>query len=223
MTNLGYPRVRWAKKAASYLSEVDPVLRVLITEYGQYLPKPPIHDGWSSLCRTILFQQLAGSAAQAIQTRWLNSYKKTMKSGYPTPDQVLKSSDSVFRDAGISRQKISYLRSLAEHVSGRQIDFQILQTLSDEEVIEKITNVHGLGEWSAHMFLMSQLRRPNILPVGDLGVRNGMQIAYRINETVTPKKAAEIGANWHPYCSAGAWYMWKVVDGDQDFFNLPIK
>lgn len=223
MTNLGYPRVRWAKKAAAYLAEVDPVLNLLIEKYGQYLPSPPIHDGWSSLCRTILFQQLAGSAAQAIQTRWLNSYEKTMESGYPTPKQVLKSSDSLFRDAGISRQKISYLRSLAEHVSEGQIDFQTLQTLPDSEVIEKITGVYGLGEWSAHMFLMSQLRRPNILPVGDLGVRNGMQIAYQIRETVTPKKASEIGENWRPYCSAGAWYMWKVVDGDQDFFNLPIK
>ena len=211
------------KKAGLYLQEKDPILRTLIERYGFYRPSPPTSDGWSSLCRTIMFQQLAGSAASAIQKRWLASYKRTLESGFPSPRQVLNTRSDVFKAAGVSQQKASYLQSLAEHVESGDLDFDELTSLNDQDVITRITQVHGLGVWSAHMFLMSQLRRPNILPVGDLGVRNGMKIAYQVEGVVTPKVASEIGQRWEPYCSAGSWYMWKVADGDQDFFNDPVN
>ncbi len=117
-----------------------------------------------------------------------------------------------FRAAGVSRQKASYLKDLARHVVDARLDFDDMDALSDDEVIGRLTAVHGIGEWTAHMFLMFQLGRPDILPVGDLGVRKGMQVAYRLRKPPTPARAKKIGAAWSPYASVGSWYMWRVAD-----------
>ncbi|MFN8638732.1 MAG: DNA-3-methyladenine glycosylase 2 family protein [Dehalococcoidia bacterium] len=161
--------------------------------------------------RTILFQQLAGSAARAIQRRFYAIHGAEDR--VPTPAEVLATSDEAFRTAGVSRQKAAYLRDLATHVLDDRLDFDALRRAPDAEVQAAITAVHGLGEWSAHMFLMFELGRPDVLPTGDLGVRAGMRIAYGLEAVPTAKEARVIGEPWAPYRSVGAWYMWRAVEG----------
>ena len=130
----------------------------------------------------------------------------------PSPEQILATSDDDFRATGVSRQKAGYLRDLAQHCADGVLDFEAIRRLSDDEVIEQLTAVRGIGEWSAHMFLMFELGRPDVLPVGDLGVRNGMALAYGLDETPTPKRAREIGEPWAPFRTVGSWYMWRAAE-----------
>lgn len=206
-------RLRFSAAAAyRHLRAVDPVVGALIDEHGPYRPRPAM-DHYESLLRTILFQQLHGKAASAIQERW-----KALYGGrYPTPTELLATTDEAFRGCGISRQKTGYMRDVAERLLSGALDFRHFEQLSDEEIVAQITAVKGLGEWSAHMFLMFQLGRPDVLPVGDFGVRNGMRLAYGLEEMPTPARAKEIGAPWAPYRSVGAWYMWRAVEGDTPF------
>jgi DNA-3-methyladenine glycosylase II len=201
-------------KAYASLRAADPVLAGLIEAHGPYRPRPAM-DHYDSLLRTILFQQLAGAAARTIQRRWLALYGDGPAGGegrYPTPQELLATPDEAFRAAGVSRQKAGYMRSLAEHVLSGDLDFAGIEALPDDEVARRLVAVKGLGEWSAHMFLMFQLGRPDVLPTGDLGVRIGMGIAYGLDGTPTPAQARAIGAPWAPYRSVGSWYMWRAAD-----------
>ena len=193
--------------ALTHLRNADPVLGGLI-ERTPYEMRLRTDEPYASLLRTILFQQLAGAAASAIQRRFFALYGNQDKP--PTPPQLLDSTDELLRSAGISRQKAGYMRDLAMHAVNGTLNFAALPTLPDEEVIAQITAVKGLGEWSAHMFLMFHLGRPDVLPVGDLGVRNGMRLAYGLSETPSPARAREIGAPWAPFRSVGSWYMWRA-------------
>jgi DNA-3-methyladenine glycosylase II len=194
------------KDAEKHLRAVDPVLGSLIDKHGPYGFESR-EDPYHALLRAILFQQLAGAAANAIQKRFHAQYGGQP----PTPEQLLATSEEDLRAAGLSRQKLGYMRDLALHMVEGKLDLAHIQQLDDAEVIRQITAVKGLGEWSAHMFLMFHLGRPDVLPVGDLGVRNGMKIAYGLDESPTPKQALEIGAKWAPYRSVGSWYMWRAV------------
>jgi len=198
-----------AARAYRHLREADPVVGALIEAHGPYRPRPTV-DAWSSLVRTILFQQLAGAAARTIQRRFYALHGDEART--PTPLEVLETSDEAFRSVGVSRQKASYLRDLAAHVLDDRIDFAALEHAPDLEVVQALTAVRGLGEWSAHMFLMFDLGRPDVLPVGDLGVRLGMARAYGLRSTPTPKEALAIGTPWAPYRSVGSWYMWRAVE-----------
>lgn len=188
---------------------MDPQLGDLIDRVGAYDP-PRRDDPWAALVRAILFQQLAGAAAMAIQKRFFALHEPVDVA--PTPTQVLELSDEQFRSAGLSRQKTAYMRDLAAHVADGRLDLSELPELSDEEVIRRVTAVKGLGEWSAHMLLMFHLGRPDVLPVGDLGVRNGMRIVYQLEQSPTPKEALVIGERWAPFRSVGSWYMWRAVE-----------
>jgi DNA-3-methyladenine glycosylase II len=130
----------------------------------------------------------------------------------PSPDEILETTEEQFRAAGVSKQKASYFRDLALHISEGRLDFERIEEQSDDEVIAKLTAVKGIGVWTAHMFLMFHLARPDVLPIGDLGVRNGMRAAYGLEATPTPKQAAEIGERWRPYRSVGSWYMWRAAE-----------
>ena len=193
--------------AYRHFETADPVLAEIIARVGPYALARR-SEPYASLLRTILFQQLAGAAANSIMKRWLALYGDD--GAVPTPEQLLATTDEQFRSTGVSRQKAGYMRDLALHVAGGQLDFKELPKLSDEDVIKRLVAVKGIGEWSAHMFLMFHLGRPDVLPTGDLGVRNGMRIAYNLPETPTPARAREIGAPWAPYRSVGSWYMWRV-------------
>lgn len=208
-------RVRFSlARAYAHLRAVDPVVASLIDEHGPYRPRPSEGaspaDYYNALQRTILFQQLAGPAARSIQRKWFALYSKQDRP--PTPREVLKTTDEEFRASGVSRQKAGYLRDLAAKSLDKTLDFSNLETMSDDEIVERITAVKGLGEWSAHMFMMFTLGRPDVLAVGDLGIRNGMKIAYGLPQTPTPKEALAIGAPWAPYRSVGAWYMYRAID-----------
>ena len=198
-----------AAHAYRRLRAADPVLAALIEAHGPYRPRPG-GDPYGSLVRTVLFQQLAGAAARTIQRRWYALYGDEERA--PLPAAVLSTTDEQFRAAGVSRQKAGYLRDLAQHVLDGRLDFDAMHSLADEEVVAALTAVRGIGERSAHMFLMFELGRPDVLPVGDLGVRNGMRVAYGLPETPTAAQAREIGAPWAPYRSVGSWYMWRAAE-----------
>ncbi len=157
-----------------------------------------------------MFQQLAGAAATTILNRLLALFGADSR--YPTPAELLATSDQDFRGAGVSRQKTGYLRDLAQHMEDGQLGLATLPSASDEEVIERLTSVKGVGVWTAQMFLMFQLGRLDVLPVGDLGVRRGMQVAYGLDELPSLEEATRIGEPWAPYRSVGSWYMWRAVD-----------
>ena len=185
------------------------MLANLIDQHGSYTPRPG-DDAWAALVRAILFQQLAGAAATAIQRKWFAFYGNAEHT--PTPEQILDTSDDDFRTCGISRQKMSYLRDLAVHTVDGRLNLSRLNRMSDDAVITALTQVKGIGEWTAHMHLMFHLGRPDVLPVGDLGVRKGMQAAYGLTDMPTPPEALAIGAKWAPYRSIGSWYMWRAAD-----------
>jgi DNA-3-methyladenine glycosylase II len=197
------------KRAEALLREADPVLGRLIDRHGPYAPRPGT-DPYSSLVRAILYQQLAGAAARAIDRKWRALYSADGRT--PTPAEILGTSDEQFRSAGVSRQKAAYLRDLAQHVADERLDFVAIGRLPDDEVVARLTDVHGIGEWTAHMFLMFELGRPDVLPAGDLGVRKGMQVVYSLEAMPTPSRARDIGAAWAPFRSLGSWYMWRAVE-----------
>ncbi|MCK9485882.1 MAG: DNA-3-methyladenine glycosylase 2 family protein [Dehalococcoidia bacterium] len=208
-------RLRFSAAAAyRHLRQVDPVVGRLIEEHGPYRPRPAM-DHYESLLRTVMFQQLNGRAASAIQERWMGLYGGR----YPTPSELLATTDEAFRAVGVSRQKSGYLRDIAERMLSGALDFRRLDEMSDEAIVEQVTAVKGLGEWSAHMFLMFQLGRPDVLPIGDFGVRNGMRLAYGLREMPSPARAREIGAPWEPYRSVGAWYMWRATEGITEYVS----
>src|SRR5207248_4610953 len=153
------------------------------------------------------FQQLNGRAALTIWNRLAE------KAGSPvTPEGILKLRTPTLRKIGLSQQKASYIRDLAKRTASGELNFDALPALTDEEVIATLTRVKGIGEWTAHMFLIFALRRPNILPTGDYGVRAAMKKAYRMRHLPSLKRMQKIAKSWHPYCSVAAWYLWRSLD-----------
>src|SRR5689334_8707008 len=159
------------------------------------------------LARAIVFQQLSTKAARTIYGRL-----EEVAGGRLTPESIQNLSVGEMRRAGLSRQKLGYIRDLAEHALSGKVDFARLPAMGDEEVIEALTDIKGVGVWTAHMFLIFSLRRPNVLPVGDLGVRMAIQRAYRKRKMPTPKQVEQIAKGWHPYCSYAAWYLWRSLE-----------
>jgi DNA-3-methyladenine glycosylase II len=203
-------RLRFSAGAAyRHLKRADPIVGHLIDQHGPYAPRPTT-DPYASLVRTILFQQLAGAAASTIQRRLYAKFGDETRT--PTPEELLATDDEDFRAVGVSRQKAGYLRDLAQHVVDGELDFEHIDEWPDDEVAAHLIAVKGIGEWSAHMFLMFQLGRPDVLPIGDLGVRIGMRIAYGLDDTPTAKEALVIGEPWHPYASVASWYMWRAAE-----------
>ena len=196
-------------KAYRHLREADPILGELIDRHGPYTPRPS-PDPYAAIVRSVFHQQLAGAAANAIMRRTFAIFGDP--EGTPDPTDFLRAGDDALRAAGLSRQKISYLRDLAQHVVDGRLPFDAVGAMTDAEVIEHLTAVRGIGEWSAHMFLMFHLGRPDVLPTGDLGVRKGMQATYRLRKEPDVKRATKIGAPWAPYRSVGSWYMWRAVE-----------
>ena len=198
--------------AYAHLREADHVLGALIDQFGPHQPRQRT-DPYAALVRAMLYQQLAAAGASAIQRRFYGLYGRGDQP--PTPQELLATNDECLRSAGISRQKIGYLRDLALHVMDGRLNFDVLPVQSDEEVIRSLVTVKGIGEWTAHMFLMFQLGRPDVLPTGDLGVRRGMQWAYHLPGLPDLEETRAIGAPWAPYRSVGSLYMWRVAEAQQ--------
>ena len=181
----------------------------LIDAHGPYTPRPSA-DPYGALVRNVFHQQLGGAAANAIMRRTFALFGDAESA--PAPADFLRATDAELRGAGLSRQKTSYLRDLAQHVVEGRLSLDGLAALDDAAVTAQLTSVRGIGVWTAHMFLMFHLGRPDVLPVGDLGVRKGMQAVYGLAETPDAERATAIGAPWAPYRSVGSWYMWRAVE-----------
>jgi DNA-3-methyladenine glycosylase II len=194
------------RKAILHLKKSDPVLCAIIQKVGPYrmeYGEPTFH----SLAESILYQQLNGKAAVVIFGRF------TAAAGDPvTPEGILKLSDAQMRAIGLSKQKTAYLRDLAQKTKDGLLNFERLAEMSNEEVIEHLTQVKGIGVWTAHMFLMFTLKRPDILPTGDYGIQAAMKKHYRKRKWPKPKDMEKIAKSWAPYRSVACWYLWRSLD-----------
>ncbi|NEN04548.1 DNA-3-methyladenine glycosylase 2 family protein [Diaminobutyricibacter tongyongensis] len=196
------------RQAARILAEQDPVLARLVTEGGLPRFPAPTQTHFAQLVQAITYQQLAGAAARAIHGRLVAALL-----GEVTPERVLATPPETLRAAGLSGAKLASLLDLSEKVLDGTVvlDSRRLGRQSDEEVVTRLTQVRGIGKWSAEMFLMFQLRRLDIWPTGDLGVRKGFALAWRI-ATPTPKQLDALGEPYHPYRSIVAWYCWRATE-----------
>jgi 3-methyladenine DNA glycosylase/8-oxoguanine DNA glycosylase len=198
----------YASDAVAHLKRVDPILGDVIDRVGSYaITRRP--ERFHSLVRAIIFQQLAGRAAQTIFDRFV---KAVGGKRFPTPALLLAASDEVLRSAGLSRGKMSYIRDLATHVNNRALNFHRHARMTDDEIIADLTRVRGIGRWTAEMFLMFNLHRPDVLPVDDLGVRNAVGRLYKMIPAPTAKELREFGERWRPYRSVASWYLWRSYD-----------
>ncbi len=197
------------QEAIVHLKQADPVLAAIIERVGEC--RIDFRDpDFQSLVRSIVYQQLNGKAAAIILARLIGA----LPQGNITPDAILGLTAEQMRAAGLSGQKTAYIRDLAERTRSGEIDFSSFPRMTDEEVIERLTRVKGVGVWTAHMFLIFALRRPNILPTGDFGVRSAIRKAYRMRALPKPARIEKLGRRWHPYCSIASWYLWRSLDGD---------
>jgi DNA-3-methyladenine glycosylase II len=196
-------------RARRLLLRRDPILAAIIKRHGPCgLAAAQRADHLTALVRAIVFQQLSTKAAATIYGRLM----AFMPEGRPEAAIVAALSDERLREAGISRQKAGYLRDLCQHVIGGSLDLDALDRLPDEDVITALTQVKGLGRWSAEMFLMFRLHRPDVLPVGDLGIVNAIRKAYGLRKTPTPDRIRKIGEAWKPYRSVACWYLWRSLE-----------
>jgi DNA-3-methyladenine glycosylase II len=194
------------RKAVNHLKKSDPILRAIIERVGPCSMEfgPP---EFSSLAEAIVYQQLNGRAAVTIFNRF------AALAGDPlSPQGILKLTDEQLRGVGLSKQKSSYLKDLSAKTAAGLLDFARLPGLPDEEVIQHLTQVKGIGVWTAHMFLMFSLRRPNVLPTGDYGVQVAIKKHYKKRKLPKPRDMEKIARAWEPYRSVACWYMWRSLD-----------
>lgn len=195
-------------EAILHLKRSDPVLAGIIERVGEY--RIEFRDpGFQTLVRSIVYQQLSGKAAYTILKRLLEA----VPGGYLTPEAILALTAAEMRALGLSGQKTAYIRDLAERTRSGELNFATFPEMADDDVIEHLTRVKGVGVWTAHMFLIFALQRPNVLPTGDLGVRSAIRKAYRLRDLPKPVRIEKIAKRWHPYCSIATWYLWRSLDG----------
>ena len=195
------------------LSRADSKLARVIRRIGSFptkkqKPQPP----FASLLQAIVYQQLAGKAAATIFGR----VKALGASGFPTPEEILSLDETKLRGAGLSRQKIAAVKDLAaKTLDGTVPPLGKIRRMSEEEIHERLTQVHGIGEWSVQMFLMFRLGRPDVLPVHDYGIRKGFQRVYGHKDVPKPQVILEHGERWRPYRSIASWYLWRALEEKQ--------
>lgn len=194
------------EKGVRTLSRRDPVIRQLAKEHGLPVFRPH-GDYFDTLVEAIVSQQISSVAAKSI----LRKLRDTL-GGFFEPAIMLEVPEEQIRSAGISPQKLGYLRSLAEHAMDGRLEIGRFNELSDEEIIRELTDIKGIGAWTAHMFLIFSLARLDVLPVGDFGVKRGIQLAYGLDEPPKPREIAAFAEEhkWAPYRSIASWYMWRV-------------
>jgi len=204
--------VKASPKAIAALREADPVMARLVDEHSAVvrrdLRRERPGDAYGTLLRSIVGQQLSTKAAATIYGRLLELF-----GGHPpTPKQLLKADPDAMRAAGLSRAKVAYLRDLAEHVEDGALELERLPDLPDEEVAAQLTAIKGLGQWTADMFLMFHLGRPDILPVGDQGIRRAIQVEYGLRKLPDAKRMQTIAKPWRPYRTLASLYLWSSLD-----------
>lgn len=195
--------------AAQHLQQHDPVLKPVIERYG-LADITPHADYYQELVESIVGQQLSVKAAWAIRQKFVNLFGGS----FPAPEQIFEKTPEELRGAGLSWAKAKYIQDLARHVLDNKIQFDQFDSLSNEEIIKELTDVKGVGEWTAHMFLMFCMGRLDVLPVGDLGIKNGIRALYKLKDVPTPEQITRIAKrnHWHPYESIASWYVWASLD-----------
>jgi DNA-3-methyladenine glycosylase II len=200
-------------RARRLLARRDPVIRDLMRRYGPCgLAQAQHTDPFRALVHAIISQQLSTRAAATIEGRF-----RALFVGVPTPPQVAAIPDAQLRGVGLSGQKVRYVRDLCRHVEEGSLPLTELDRMSDDDVITALTQVKGIGRWTAEMFLMFRLHRPDVLPVDDLGIVKAVQRAYGLRTQPTPKRLIRLGESWRPYRSVACWYLWASLD------NTPLK
>jgi DNA-3-methyladenine glycosylase II len=198
----------------AYLHDADPVLGALIDVNGDLGPPLTFEGPYAALVRAIIGQQLSVRAAQAIHGRLLERFGGRV----PEPDEILAQDPDALRTAvGLSRAKVVFLRSLAEHLTSGQLDIDRLAELPDEEVLAAVTSVKGVGAWTAQIFLMFQLGRPDVLAVGDLGIRRAVERAYELADLPSSAELEAIAEPWRPYRTRACRHLW------QSLRNAPVS
>jgi DNA-3-methyladenine glycosylase II len=202
--------------AVEHLRAADDTLRRIIDERGELDTEARTRgrpaDAYGALLRSIVGQQLSTKAARSIYGRLLELFGGST----PSPQELLDADPEAVRAVGLSNAKVRYVRSLAEHVLSGELELDRLSDLSDEEVMREVTAVKGLGQWTAHMFLMFHLGRPDVLPVGDLGVRRAVERAYGLEGLPSAEELERLGERWAPYRSLAALYLWESLDNAPD-------
>jgi DNA-3-methyladenine glycosylase II len=202
-------------KARAALAAADPAMAALIERVGEIDLKTRLRrrgeerpaDAYGALLRAIVGQQLSTKAARTIYLRVCDLFGGTT----PSPEQLLEASEEDLRACGLSGRKVSYIRDLAAHVLNGELELDRLGELSDEEAIEEIVAVRGLGQWTAEMFLIFHLERPDVLSGGDLGIRKAVQVEYGLEEMPAPQRVLEIGEPWRPHRSLASLYLWESL------------
>jgi DNA-3-methyladenine glycosylase II len=202
MASIDYARARRA------LMRRDPVIATLIRQHGECgLASAQRTDPFHALLHAIIAQQLSTKAAKTIEGRFAALFD-----GGPTPAAVSRAADAQLRAVGLSGQKLKYIRDLCARILDGSLDLDTLTSLTDDEVIAALTSVKGIGRWTAEMFLMFRLHRPDVLPVGDLGIVKAVQKAYRLRALPTPARLTKLGEAWRPYRSVACWYLWASLE-----------
>ena len=197
------------RPAIRHLRRADPTLAAVIDRIGPCRFRARAEGThFDAVLRSIVYQQLSGKAAATIHARVLGIYGGRS----PFPEELLRTRDARLRAAGLSRQKLTYAKDLARHVVDGSLPIERLHELPDDEIIERLSRVKGIGRWTAQMFLIFRLGRLDVLPDLDLGVRKGIQQAYRLRRLPTPRRVLEIGAPWAPYRTIASWYLWRLLD-----------
>jgi DNA-3-methyladenine glycosylase II len=197
-------------KARRLLARRDPVLRDLMRACGPCGLAARQHTNpFKALIRAIVGQQLSAKAAATIFLRFEGLYES-----FPTPAQVLATPDERLRAVGLSSQKLGYLRDLCARIEEGALPLDVLHRLDDESVVERLTQVKGIGRWTAEMFLIFRLQRPDVLPLGDLGIVKAVQRAYKLRKAPSPDRLTRIGEAWRPYRSVACWYLWASLNND---------
>jgi 3-methyladenine DNA glycosylase/8-oxoguanine DNA glycosylase len=192
-----------------HLKRIDPILAGVIEAVGPcrlQLRAEGTH--FEALVRSIVFQQLSGKAASTILSR-LNAL---FPNNSPTPEAILATPDETLRSVGLSRQKIGYLRDLSSKVIAGDLPLDAVGAMADDDLIAHLVQVKGIGRWTAQMFLMFRLGRPDVLPELDLGIQNAIKRAYKKRKRPTPKDVKKIGAKWSPHSSVASWYLWRSLE-----------
>lgn len=198
------------QQAIRFLKQ-DRKLAKIIDRVGDFEIKKR-NNHFAALVEAIISQQLASGAANAITLRFRKLYPR-----FPRPVQILNTKDSKLRSVGLSKMKVGYLKDLARKIESGDLNIRTLSKMSDEEIIAQLTQVKGIGRWTAEMFLIFSCGRLDVLPVDDLGLRKGVQLAFSLPELPKPKEVEKIGMGWKPYRSIATWYLWKSL---QKFDNI---
>ena len=194
------------RKAIEHLKRADAVIAGIIETVGPYRIEH-LEPNFETLARSIVYQQLSGKVARVIFGRLAQAAGDQM-----TPEAVLRLRPARMRKLGLSKQKVAYIRDLARRTRDGEVDFTALPSLGDGEVTERLTRVKGIGVWTAHMFLIFALRRPDVLPVGDLGIRAAVRKAYGLEQLPLPAEVERLGARWRPYATVASWYLWRSLE-----------